>query len=567
MDDNGLPPLPSAPNATPIVPESVVPAPADNETLPPLPVPSDTVKSSDTVTPTSPPPSPEATVEQAPVTPSPTEPEKPKKKSNMKVVAGLMVALFLIGSAITSLVMFPNFRGDIRPKARDIEEVEQYMEQQTQDTVQLQTQEIPYQEVTSAPQQSGGGEPPPGDHGAPDAGSGNNNSGGGGSPTCEGSVVSECNANGGWCVPDNGGGHCDFPPATTTTTAPTATSTNECSGAGTQCVGGYTQRCSNGEWYDTQQRCCTQDPVLCWDGTEVNGCWGVCPTRPTVTTTTNECSRPDETRCVGGYLELCSGGQFYSSQRPCGTGGQSGSCVQRGTTCVCNTCHRDGFQSRTGVMCNSDGTAFTGETCPMPDNGTGDRVQTCGCLNQGEAAPGETGPYHCWYKNGNTGAWISEIGETIPNKLGCKGSGAPSVTTTATATVTTTPGGGSSSGGSSSSSSGGSSSSSSGGTAPLCVETRVYLKKADGTFDTVATPVSQLSSKVSIGNTIRLAIRGNLANFTKGRFIIKKDGTVLETKETTTKNNLPGDPATFEYIYDYTVASGGSYSIEGAVWQ
>jgi len=63
------------------------------------------------------------------------------------------------------------------------------------------------------------------------------------------------------------------------------------------------------------------------------------------------------------------------------------------------------------------------------------------------------------------------------------------------------------------------------------------------------------------------AIRGNLANFTKGRFIIKKDGAVLETKETTTKNNLPGDAATFEFIYDYTITSGGAYAIEGAVWQ
>ena len=101
----------------------------------------------------------------------------------------------------------------------------------------------------------------------------------------------------------------------------------------------------------------------------------------------------------------------------------------------------------------------------------------------------------------------------------------------------------------------------------MCVETRVYLKKADGSFDTSATPVSQLSSKISVGNVIRFAIRGNLANFTKGRFIIKKDGAVLETKETTTKNNLPGDAATFEFIYDYTITSGGAYAIEGAVWQ
>jgi hypothetical protein len=133
---------------------------------------------------------------------------------------------------------------------------------------------------------------------------------------------------------------------------------------------------------------------------------------------------------------------------------------------------------------------------------------------------------------------------------------------TSTVTSTITPPGGGGGGTTTPTTPGGG-----GGTAAMCVETRVYLKKADGTFDTVATPIAQLSSKISIGNVIRLAIRGNLANFTKGRFIIKKDGVVLETKETTTKNNLPGDAATFEYIYDYTVPSGGTNSIEGAVWQ
>lgn len=76
-----------------------------------------------------------------------------------------------------------------------------------------------------------------------------------------------------------------------------------------------------------------------------------------------------------------------------------------------------------------------------------------------------------------------------------------------------------------------------------------------------------LSSKVKVGDTIRLAVRGNLANFTKARFVIKLNGTTVESKESTTTRDLPGDAATFEFIYDYTVSKGGVYSIEGAVMQ
>lgn len=550
MDDNGLPPLPQEPGSRDqnsevkdqslgtVVPEPVVSAPVDNVILPPLPVSGDAVS-----------PAVGGTVNL----PSPLVSEGHdndqvvvKKKSNMKVVAGLMVALFLVGVSIAVSVLFPGFRGDLRQRA------------------------------------SYGG------------------------PECDADYQCGtgrfCGADGSCHVDATGGDFCANDPCASgyscneatdscdpiITTTATATTSYECQG-GTQCNNGREQSCISFRWVDNGNTCgggtssggggdsCSgscQSGGQCgtWtrEGSECN-CLGL---HSCNTTGGGECTEPD-TQCVDTYMQRCSGGQWYDTQQRCGgTGGQTGSCTQLGTTCVCNTCHRDGFNSTTGYMCNSTGTEFDiTRKCDMPDSGTcgtntNCEIQTCGCLNTGEASAGETGPYHCWVKNGTTGAWIKEIGETIPNKLGCKGSGGATVTASVTSTITATvTGSSSSSGGSSSSSSGGSSSSSSGGTAPLCVETRVYLKKADGTFDAVATPVSQLSSKVSIGNTIRLAIRGNLANFTKGRFIIKKGSTVLETKETTTKNNLPGDPATFEFVYDYTVASGGSYSIEGAVWQ
>jgi len=548
----------------------------DDNGLPPLPTPSDTVSSDTTVTPV------------AQIAPPLVEPEKPKKKSNMKVVVGMVVALFLVGASIAVPVLFPGFRGDLRQRAS-------YGDSGTctsclgsvcvawegeypgngsctsgggggegpvtgtcdscvngvcvawsppgsshpgngsctsgggggegpdyQVTAQP-TQEIPYEEVHDTPAPTSTE-----DNNYSGGSSGNNNSGGGtggGTDACE--VMRQC--------PDGSTRSvCDSCPSVATTT----TTTNECSGTTTQCVGGYTQRCSNGEWYDTQQRCCTQDPVLCSDGTEVNGCWEVCPTGQTGTVT----GAP-------------------------GIGGSSNGGVKE---CVPNQCHRRSFGKRDGSMCDANGNN-TGVWCDMGDTGEGTgEINTCGCVD-GEVA-GQSGPYVCWVKNGATGAFIRQLGVTI-TKSGCKGSGTPSVTTSVTASVTTTPGGStsssssSSSGGSSSSSSGGSSSSSSGGVSPMCVETRVYLKKADGTFETTVTPVAQLSSKLALGSVIRLAVRGNLANFTKARFVIKNNGAVLETKETTTKNNLPGDAATFEYTYDYTITVAGSYTIEGSVWQ
>lgn len=100
-----------------------------------------------------------------------------------------------------------------------------------------------------------------------------------------------------------------------------------------------------------------------------------------------------------------------------------------------------------------------------------------------------------------------------------------------------------------------------GGVAGACVATRLYIN--GGTSPATAAQIASLQ----IGNTIRLAVRGNQASFTKGRFVIKLNNSVLTTQETTTKQNLPGDAATFEFIYDYTITQDGNYSIEGSIWQ
>ena len=99
------------------------------------------------------------------------------------------------------------------------------------------------------------------------------------------------------------------------------------------------------------------------------------------------------------------------------------------------------------------------------------------------------------------------------------------------------------------------------GIAAACVATQLYLGGS-----TTPASAAQIAS-LAIGDTIRLAIKGNLANFTKGRFVIKLNNSVVTTQETTTKRNLPGDPAAFEFIYDYTITQGGSYSVEGSIWQ
>ena len=100
-----------------------------------------------------------------------------------------------------------------------------------------------------------------------------------------------------------------------------------------------------------------------------------------------------------------------------------------------------------------------------------------------------------------------------------------------------------------------------GGIAAACVATQLYL--GDSTTPASAAQIASLA----VGDTVRLAIKGNLASFTKGRFVIKLNNSVVATQETTTKRNLPGDPAAFEFIYDYTITQGGSYSVEGSIWQ
>ena len=100
-----------------------------------------------------------------------------------------------------------------------------------------------------------------------------------------------------------------------------------------------------------------------------------------------------------------------------------------------------------------------------------------------------------------------------------------------------------------------------GGLAGACVATRIYIN-GNATLAT-----TEQINAIKIGDAIRLAVRGNQASFTKGRFVIKLNNSVLTTQETTTKQNLPGDAATFEFIYDYTITQGGDYSIEGSIWQ
>ena len=100
-----------------------------------------------------------------------------------------------------------------------------------------------------------------------------------------------------------------------------------------------------------------------------------------------------------------------------------------------------------------------------------------------------------------------------------------------------------------------------GGIAAACVATQLYL--GDSTTPASAAQIASLA----VGDTVRLAIKGNLASFTKGRFVIKLNNSVVATQETATKRNLPGDPAAFEFIYDYTITQGGSYSVEGSIWQ
>jgi len=96
-----------------------------------------------------------------------------------------------------------------------------------------------------------------------------------------------------------------------------------------------------------------------------------------------------------------------------------------------------------------------------------------------------------------------------------------------------------------------------------CVGIRIY-KKEGATFSTTPMPQNQLGS-LRVGDVIRLAVRGNNATFKGGRFIVKVGGSEIGIYDVTASLPLAGDPATREFIYDYQIGRGGSYTIEGYV--
>ena len=92
--------------------------------------------------------------------------------------------------------------------------------------------------------------------------------------------------------------------------------------------------------------------------------------------------------------------------------------------------------------------------------------------------------------------------------------------------------------------------------ADMCVEIKIYTLQ-DGSW--TETLVAEVGQHAVVGDTIRLALKGNSSAFVGGRFRIAVDevsGNWIET------NNKNGNG---ELYLDYQLESGGSYSVEGEI--
>ena len=90
----------------------------------------------------------------------------------------------------------------------------------------------------------------------------------------------------------------------------------------------------------------------------------------------------------------------------------------------------------------------------------------------------------------------------------------------------------------------------------MCIEVKIYTLQDSVWTETAAAEVGQYAA---VGDTIRLALKGNSSTFVTGRFNISVGGVTGSWVTTSTKNGNG------ELYLDYELENGGSYSVEGEI--
>ena len=255
-------------------------------------------------------------------------------------------------------------------------------------------------------------------------------------------------------------------------------------------------------------------------------------------------------------------GDTRSSAKSCTEGyiGTTGGCVNGKTERIYRFANCETETRADGPACTTSSKRYTPSPTSTPvttkdtdddtkDTGSGTGGATCreDCI----AAGG--GGYACSYlpscdgSGGGSPTCYDECINAGNTPIECKGYPSCDKTpTTPTPTTTGSGGGGTTT----------TSSSSGGGGLPvdtgMCVETRIYTLQ-NGAWK--LTPADQVGQFVSVGDKIRLAVRGNSSQFSRGRFRVN-NGTWVTT---TTKN------AAGEFYIEYTLSQAGTYTVEGQV--
>ena len=441
--------------------------------------------------------------------------KKSGKKISPKVIAGVLGLLLLVGGGVVAVTQFTDFSGDIRQRAY-----------------------IP----------SGGSSNPC-------------------SPTIDAMCYEQY---GGKCQPDGSGGwYCTKP-----------NQRIECYKVdGNKCIsaGLYEGSCPAGT-YSSSSKCKTQLPkpkVECYkvDGNKCISAGlyeGSCPKNTYSSSSKCQSDLPKLVECYKADGNQCISAGLYSKTEGCpaGTYSSSSTCNQNIAKVECykvdgNECISAGLYSKTegcpagtyntstecyknvNNPCNPTRDAYCydnfGGECqsanndkgwectkpgPVCGNGNceqGETVNNCSedCIScerdiDGVCMMVDACPQECWND--------SSSDCSAPNKTCCTCSGG-------TPTLTSAP------------------SPKVGG---ACMTTKIYTLQDD---DWVETAASELPEQVEVGDKIRLAVKGDSAGVVKGRFKINNSSWISST-EKNSKN---------EYYIEYTLASGGQYTIAGEV--
>ena len=301
------------------------------------------------------------------------------------------------------------------------------------------------------------------------------------------------------------------------TSTPTSTPTPTCDGAGGECV-----NTSAAQYQGNQVGCKNRNDLnsSCPVGQSCVVC-GTSTFLPAATCTSVE----------GGKCYTAATARYQAQVDGC-TNRTDLTCPEDGYACVvCEASTKKDPTTKT-VYCNKD-------CVPLSECVSGTQV---GGVAYGDCGAGE----YCCEKKDTTPAWTPpdrciEKGECLqPGTLCCSGLTQDFDLSCPVTETRCVEGGGSVNPPS----------------AGVCLAVKIYTLQ-DGVW--TVTPVAEVGQHVEVGDSVRLALKGNSSAFVSGRFRIVNNG-VPESLKSTAKKNAGG-----ELYFDYEIKNAGSYSVEGEI--